>query len=131
MPAPNRLEGKEDEILGMIYAGDMLAAIAAKFGVDRANLGKWIEADKLRSARAREARIAAAAAWDEKAEQAIAEASDPFELAKAREIAQHYRWRSSKISPQYSDKQQVEHSGEITVNGLAARMRQKRSADSK
>lgn len=31
----------------------------------------------------------------------------------------------------WKDKQDVEHSGELTVNGLAARMRQKRSADSK
>ena len=45
----------------------------------------------------------------------IAQASDPFELAKAKELAHHYRWRASKIAPKlYGDKQSVE--GKFTVD---------------
>jgi hypothetical protein len=100
----------EDEIIARIESGEMLTAIAVSLGLDRANFNKWLQADKLRSARAHEARINASAAWDEKAEQGIAEASDPFELSRAKEMAHHYRWRASKIAPKtYGDK--VAHTG--------------------
>ena len=64
----------------------------------------------------REARSAAAAAYDEMAYRQISRANDPFELAKSREQAQHLRWRASKINPrEYGDKQQITHDGAIGV----------------
>ena len=45
---------------------------------------------------AREANMVSAAAFDEMAEKAILGATDVLSLAKARELAQHYRWRASK-----------------------------------
>lgn len=117
------LEGKEEEILALIKSGEAFYAIAGHFGVDRGDFTRWIEADSQRSARAREARKAASAAWDEKAERGIDEARDPFELAKAKELAHHYRWRASKIAPkEYGDKVQTEVTGadggplQVTVN---------------
>jgi hypothetical protein len=53
--------------------------------------------------------------WDQVAVDGIAQAGDPFELAKAKELAHHYRWRASKIAPKlYGDKQSVE--GKFTVD---------------
>lgn len=107
---------KEDEIIARIEAGEMLTAIANSLGVDRANFNKWLNADTLRSARAREARISASAAWDEKAEAGIAAAGDPFELSRAKELAHHYRWRASKIAPKvYGDKLDMNLAGSMSV----------------
>jgi hypothetical protein len=53
--------------------------------------------------------MAAAAAYDEQAEQELRSATDLFQLAKARELAQHLRWRASKINPKaYGDRLEVE-----------------------
>jgi hypothetical protein len=105
------LEESEEEIFSLIKEGEMLSSIAEKIGVPQKALRDWLD-DPTRSARAREARGAASSAWDEKAERGIAEASDAFELAKAKELAHHYRWRASKIAPKlYGDKVQTEVTG--------------------
>lgn len=89
-------------------------AICAELGIDPSTLCKWIAADAQRSARAREARVSAARAFEERAAEVIEEAVDPFSLAKAKELAHHYRWKASKASPkEYGDKVETVHSGEI------------------
>lgn len=86
-----------------------LTAIAREASVATATLLNWINADLDRSARVKAARAQMAAVWDERATELIAAASSPLELAKARELAHHYRWRASKISPAYNDKVIQEH----------------------
>lgn len=82
-----------------------LTAIAEDLGISIGTLLTWIEANPERSARAREARARTARLWDEKATKVIEDAADPFELAKAKELSHHYRWRASKIAPRdYGDK---------------------------
>jgi transcriptional regulator with XRE-family HTH domain len=99
----------EAAILARIENGESIAAIAASLGADRSTLSRWLNAEEHRSARAREARQAAAAAYDEQAEQELRAATDLFQLAKARELAQHLRWRASKINPKaYGDRLEVE-----------------------
>lgn len=94
-----------DEVCRLIIGGTTLTAIASMAGVSLGSMLSWAESTPERSARVREARSLSAAAYDEKAEACIAEASDPFELAKAKELAHHYRWKASKISPKkYGDK---------------------------
>ena len=88
-----------------------LTAIAEDAGVGLATLLRWTTADAERSTRVSQARRVAAEAWVEKAEQVVADAKNNFELQKARELAHHYRWRASKISPQYNDKVVQEHTG--------------------
>lgn len=88
-----------------------LTAIAEDAGVGLATLLRWITADAERSTRVNQARRVAAEAWVEKAEQVVADAQNNFEFQKARELAHHYRWRASKISPQYNDKVVQEHTG--------------------
>lgn len=99
-----------DGLCDAILEGQSLTEIAAGAGASKASLLAWIEVDPDRSVRARDSRARTARVWDEKAEDEIRRAKDAFELAKAKELAHHYRWRASKIAPKdYGDK--VEHSG--------------------
>ena len=101
-----------DSIAEMLANGVTLTAIAKDAGVSIGYFLQWIAADDERSARAREARIHAAKLWDEKALDVIEQAADPFELQRARELAQHYRWRASKAAPKdYGDKMTQEVTG--------------------
>jgi hypothetical protein len=95
-----------DGLCRRLKAGETLTAIAADIGLkSTATLLDWIASDPDRSARAREARIAASVMYDEQAQKAILDAADSFELAKAKELAHHLRWRASKIDPRnYGDK---------------------------
>lgn len=92
--------------------GMTMTALAEEIGVTVGKLSQWIASDEEHSARAREARIHAARIWDEKALSVVEQALDPFELARAKELAHHYRWRASKTAPkEYGDKVQTELTG--------------------
>lgn len=88
-----------DELCRRLADGETQMSIAASLGISRSMLTQWILAVPERSVRAREARTQASGAFDEMALQEIQGATDPFSLAKAREIAQHYRWKASKADP--------------------------------
>lgn len=105
-----------DAIIDMIYDGNMLSDIARKIGVSKSSLNEWYSQGE-RLARINAARIAAAERWDELAVQVLTEApSDKNEIARARELAQHYRWRASKLSPKlYGDRLTTEHTGTPAV----------------
>lgn len=106
----------EEDILSRIESGRSISSVANDFAVNRSTLWRWLEADPQRSARAREARQVSAEVWDDKAVTEINAAADPFALAKAKEIAYHYRWRASKIAPKvYGDKIEHEHKGGLDV----------------
>lgn len=103
-----------DKVCESVCDRKSLTKIAEEAGVSIGSLLTWIGEDPERSARVREARVAMAKVWDEKAESEIAGAKDAFELSKAKELAQHYRWRASKIGHrEYGDKLELEHSGTI------------------
>ena len=92
--------------------GMTMTALAEEIGVTVGKLSQSIASDEEHSARAREARIHAARIWDEKALSVVEQALDPFELARAKELAHHYRWRASKTAPkEYGDKVTQEHTG--------------------
>lgn len=79
--------------------------IADKLGLSQGTLIAWISATPERSARVRDARVATAQHWDAEATELIAKARTPFQLAKAKELAHHFRWRAAKIAPKdYGDK---------------------------
>ena len=104
---PKRERSIED-ICRKISDGLSLTSIARQEGISVGNLSEWIEATTERSARARDARILAARTWDDLASMVIEDADTPFELAKAKELAHHYRWRASKIAPRdYGEKVSV------------------------
>lgn len=102
----------DDAFFARVANGESYTRIAESLGIRHHSIEQWIAASDSRSARALEVRTATGKVWDEKAERVLESAADPFELAKAKELAHHYRWRSSKVAPKvYGDKQQVEHTG--------------------
>ena len=108
--------GGMDEVARLIADGVPLTEIAKRAGVTDGGLLTWLEADAERSARARAVRQATARMWDERAGDVIQQAADPFELAKAKELAHHYRWRASKIAPRdYGDRIQADVGGGVTL----------------
>lgn len=110
-------ESATDALCERIIAGETLTAIATSLKTSVQNLAHWIAADVARSARVREARIAAAGSYSDLALQAINDATDPFRLAQARELAQHYRWKASKADPRtYGDK--LDLTAEIGIKAL-------------
>lgn len=98
-----------DWVCDQILNGRTLTAIAREATVARSTLLGWIAADTDRSARVRVARQQAGAAWDDMAEEGLAAAKTSHELAVARELAHHWRWRASKIDPNYKDRVVQEH----------------------
>lgn len=88
-----------DDLCARIEDGESLTAIAKDLGCNVSTLTRWIAGDPQRSARARESRIAAAGSYADLALQVLQDAPDPFALAKAREVASHYRWQASKANP--------------------------------
>lgn len=94
-----------ERLCSRIVNGETLTAIAGSLECDRSSIAEWIASDVRRSARVREARIAAAGAHDDEALAVIRAAADPFTLARAREEASHLRWRASKANPRdYGDR---------------------------
>lgn len=101
-----------DAVCAALADGDSLTRIARGYEVSPGSLLTWVEADPDRSARVRAMRGSMAKFWDEKAESDIAGATDDFELKKAKELAHHYRWRSSKIAVKdYGDRVATELTG--------------------
>jgi hypothetical protein len=88
-----------ENLVDQILAGNTLTGISTIIGVSLPTLIRWIASDAAVAERSREARLAAVRTWDERAEELVATARDPFQLAKAKELAHHYRWRSSCIAP--------------------------------
>ncbi len=97
-----------------------LTQIAQEQEVSIGSLLTWIEADPDRSAITREVRSLMARHWDDKAERALMDAPDEFELKRAKEMAHHYRWRASKIRPsEYGDRQVIAGDKEAPLVGVS------------
>ncbi|MBK8772451.1 MAG: hypothetical protein IPM06_18790, partial [Rhizobiales bacterium] len=108
-----------DAICERLTAGESQKAIANSLGIWASHFAEWLAADEERSARAREARTISARHWDDQAESVLLEADEdkPGSIAKARELASHYRWRASKYAPKdYGEKLAL--SAEVTVQTM-------------
>lgn len=101
-----------DAVCDLLLEGHSMSYVARKAGVSMGQFWSWLVLDSERSAKIHEARVRAAARYEEMGLERLESASDPFELSKAKEIAQHLRWRAAKIAPkQYGDKVQQEVTG--------------------
>ena len=101
-----------EAICSRIQEGEMMTAICADIGVSLTSLATWFAADPERALRANQARMAAADAYVEAAEQAILDCIDPAMMTRARELAHHRRWRASKMNPRrYGDRVTQEITG--------------------
>ena len=88
-----------------VSEGMSLAQIAGHCGVSPGEVLRFTQANKALKAALVEARKEAAWVWDERAEAVLKQAETKDELAKAKELANHYRWRASKLNrEQYGEK---------------------------
>lgn len=98
-----------DEAIDLIREGYSYRKMCDHFGVSMGALTDFF-ARAEHSARVREALIASADTYAEKAETVLLEATwkdkgQDFDLKKARELAQHYRWMAAKRNPgKYSER---------------------------
>lgn len=107
------LENKIDEIIELLISGKSYRDIAEIMDVPLTTLHDFTSKSE-HSARVREALEYSASSFDDKAEKVLIDAKGTIpEIQRAKELAQHYRWKASKRSPKkYGDKLDVEHSGE-------------------
>ncbi len=105
----SKLEGKIDTIIEMLIEGDSYRVIANYLEVPLSTLHDYTSKSE-HSARVREALLYSASTFDDKAEQVLKDAeSNSVEVQRARELAQHYRWKASKRAPkQYGDRLETE-----------------------
>lgn len=103
------LDGKIDKIIELITEGKTYKEIAAKFKVSLTTLHNYIHNDEF-TARTREALQYSASTYADQAEsvlKGIKKGSNAIEMAQARELAQHYRWKAGKRAPKkYGDRVQ-------------------------
>jgi len=108
-----KIELDLDNIVEMILQGDSYKTIAQKLNIGLTKLHEFTS-NTDHSARVREALIISASTFDDKAEQVLLDAKrDMVEIQRARELAQHYRWKASKRAPRvYGDKLDLTTDGE-------------------
>ena len=104
----SRLDEHIEEILDLIIEGWTYREMADKFGVSLALMCKFLTQSE-HLARANAARKLSGSIYTDKAEQALKNApADQIEIARARELAHHYRWKASKVNPrEFGDKLDV------------------------
>lgn len=127
LTAAQRLEAYGIEaVCERLAAGEGQGEIADSLNVGRGHFSMWIADDAERLARAKSARVASARLWDERAVKAIEALDDdskPGSVAKARELAQHYRWRAKCYNPRdYGDKVALAGDAENPVRVVSAHM---------
>ena len=115
--ARNKLDSAgEQTIISMITAGEGYRAIARKFDVSVCAVFAWIEQNTERSHACARASELASHTEDDKALEGIEQAADMFELAKAKELAIHRRWRAKALAPKkYGDRQTVDLNATIEL----------------
>lgn len=106
-----KLTGKIDEIIEAIIDGKTYRDISKKYNVGLTTLHRFLS-KKEHSARTRDALDYSASTYADKAEKVLEEikkGSNGIEMARARELAQHYRWKAGKRSPKkYGERQQID-----------------------
>lgn len=110
---PNKVAPKRESLdsLGLdaialrLEAGQSIAQLAASLKLTPGYLREWIAADGEREQRCADARRHAAECYADKAETVLLEARTPAQIAQARELAHHYRWRAKVQDPtRFGDK---------------------------
>lgn len=101
-----------EAICDAIAEGVTLRRLCEAMGVERGSLRRWVALDKARQQQFEQARIDAASAFEELADEELEHAADPFELAKAKERGYHWRWRASMADPRrYGNRTEISGPG--------------------
>lgn len=129
---PERLDAAEAEILEAIREDQGYRSIAADYGVSIGSLVAWIESVPERSRACAKAREQSADQCEEEAERLIKTAKTKFQLAKARELAIHLRWRAKSRNPdRYGDRLKAEINATMELRGVGGRMMERARARQK
>ena len=118
-----------DAILQRVAGGESLRSICVAFDMPpESTVRTWAASNADFGERLRQAREASASHWDEQAERVLVEAEGTREeLARAKELAQHYRWRASKYAPRdYGDRVDLNVTGTIAIAAQLAEVRARR-----
>lgn len=106
-------EDQINQLIEMILEGKTYREMASLLGVPLSTLYTQVNSNDEHSARVREALQFSANTYADKAEDVLNDAdSTKEEIMRARELAQHYRWKASKRAPKlYGDKLDVTTDG--------------------
>lgn len=108
-----------DELCKWISAGSNQKQIAQSLGVSEFAVLRFMCSEE-NMPKTIVARSYAAQHWDFEAERVMLSLSRDAttgDIARARELAHHYRWRAKAFNRNlYGDKQEIEHKGGITVS---------------
>ena len=101
-----------EDVVEMIIDGKTYRQMAKMYNIPLTTLHDFTSKSE-HSARVREALEYSASSYADKAEQVLLDAEGTLtEIQRARELAQHYRWKASKRSPKkYGDKVDVTSAG--------------------
>lgn len=115
----SKLEPQIDNIVEMILDGKTYREIAATLKCALTTLHDFTSKSE-HHPRIREALEYSANTFDDQAEQVLKDAKGTLpEIQRARELAQHYRWKASKRNPaRFADKIQTEHSGQVSIKQI-------------
>lgn len=104
-----------DEIFDALADTATLRQLAAQYGAKRSTLHEYLTATPELLARYKSARMRSSEAYEDAADHVISDARDPFELARARELAHHYRWAARVRSPgTHGDRSELVGNTELT-----------------
>ncbi len=88
------------ELIQLLEFGWLPSEVATIWGVERAQLLRWVAADSGRAAKAKLARKGQAEMWDRVAFAiGLFAPSDRVEMVRAKLLMDHCKWRSSMYSP--------------------------------
>ena len=99
----------EDLILQRIESGESEGEISRSLGIGYSSLARWIRLNPEREVAVRDSRRQSARAWYDRGLAALEASSTMFDLAKAREIANHCRKYAAVINPrEFSERVSIE-----------------------
>jgi hypothetical protein len=107
----------EERVLAEVIRGAFVGQACAKVGIGYTTLVKREISDPDFGRLLARARVAGADLHVEQADAAIRKAKTHEDIAKARELAIHRRWRASKLVPAYSDRIGVDMRADVSVRG--------------
>ena len=97
-----------DEVCAFIACGHSVHDIARELGIAAATVYRWLHETDDKTDRWMHAMAISADALADKAEDLLLSAPNPFELARAKEVANHLRWKARIYNPRrFSDAMDV------------------------
>lgn len=106
-----------DALEDLLHEGMSVAEVARQLKIPSRTLWDWIDRDPVRAERVRATLQRSAHAYAQMAADVLRSApNEPAAIAKARELAQHYRWMARVLHPRvFGDRTTHEHEHKLSV----------------